>query len=128
MKRLALILILFSSFAFAQKQDSAKKQLGLIVKTDVLISANYSSIVASYAYTNIPNNVSYPITNNFQANIQTMGGGFSNGFQYYLFKRITLDLLVGLGVRKQIKIIGPIVGNNGVEFIGRFALNIGYKF
>ena len=78
------------------------------------------------------------ITN--QVNI---GGGISNGVQFYIFKRITIDVLLELGVLSGNPVYNNVVITNPyispadlcgcvtqppIQFYGRFAINIGYKF
>jgi hypothetical protein len=59
---------------------------------------------------------------------QDIGGGIINGIQFYVFKKVVVDFLLGLGARKPIKSEGPIYTEYVLKGQIRGAINIGYKF
>ena len=54
------------------------------------------------------------------------GEGLINGVQFYLFKHLTLDCLVGIG-RTNIEVANGWKQKEG-DWLGRIAINVGYKF
>ncbi len=207
MKNLTIILILISFSAFAQKSDSTKKQLGLIVKADVLVpiishlsklnefsltveklfkqrhslqltyvkswynkntfvhnpatesgtdkNSTYQIIpeykffiskkkahtgyyIGAYAkfistYEKSISSITSPIIRSdiFEYSMYSISEGVINGFQFYFFNHLTLDVLLGIGVREVIEfnqIQGNFGGNSSALFDLRAAINIGYKF
>jgi uncharacterized protein DUF3575 len=208
MKKLSLILFLFSVSAFAQKTDSTKKQLGLVVKGDILtpiigliVEQGYCSFTIekllkkrhSIQLTYFESWLHYP--DNWKLNLLqlmpeykffvskkklcsgyyigafgqfihykeifennpggnelnvenykevALGGGISNGVQFYVFKKITIDILLGVGLYKPIyfydiqtynsfngvitRVNFPEQYYNAAQFNFRAAINIGYKF
>ncbi len=57
--------------------------------------------------------------------------GFINGYQLYLFKHITIDFLLGLGVKSPVKykvVEGNIENDYKSSLIFRAAVNIGVRF
>ena len=181
------------------KQDSTKKQLGLIVKADVLLGVvdgeryNYYNIhsfactaeklfckrhsiqltINDYWSNTSSSKISIlslipeykffvtkknPYTNyyigayvrytNYYSNYLPditkegkIGGGISNGIQFYFAKVITLDVLVGVGIINKTPIYQspkPSYNSHGGLSLGarepstitdlRFAINIGYRF
>jgi hypothetical protein len=73
----------------------------------------------------------------------SLGGGISNGVQFYLFKRITIDVLLGIGILKPINynviqvyeydlnngtVITTINKSYRFYYDARLAINIGFKF
>lgn len=209
MKKLTFILFLLSVYAFAQKTDSTKKQIGLVVKGDILLpiinligniqterNGNYNyvyycpftvekllkkrhSIQLSF-FKNWTQNLYYAEWNyNQWALIPeykyfiskkksytgyyigsfgeffsekvlqsddalsrgfktiSIGGGISNGVQFYVFKKITIDILLGVGILKPIsnQVLYGSYGPSPFDktfyqsyFTYRAAINIGYKF
>ena len=210
MKKLTLILLLLSLSVFAQKPDGTKKQLGLVIKGDILMpillisnanvfifNNNYCSFTlekllkkrrsiqltffedwGQWGNPPIPyyifnkwallpeykffvskkkahtgyyvgvwgqfmNDKEINQRNNIIENYKTvyLGGGISTGVQFYIFKRITIDALIGFGVLKPIYYYDTRWNVNGIvqqltfqkdyytsQFNPRLAINIGYKF
>lgn len=63
----------------------------------------------------------------------SFGGGISNGVQLYVFKRITIDVLIGFGILKPVSYhvlygnYGPFDKSYYINSV-RAALNLGYTF
>ena len=227
MNRIVIIILFLISFsAFAQQADSAKKQIGLIFKVDVLMPVyslmntdhykifsftaeklfskrhslqltilsltqnykstnesnypliythtdNFSSIAiipeykffaskkknctgyyvgvfAQYLYDTekYTNNTFVPagffyysmggvnvvgpttISNSDQLVYQRLAIGLMNGIQYYLFKHLVIDCLIGIGPVGTISQNGSSISTNNKigQLIPRAAINLGYKF
>lgn len=70
-------------------------------------------------------------THNFEDINYNMGCGFINGVQFYLYKRIVIDCMLGLGVTEAFKntvLQGDIEENRDPKAYITAAINIGYKF
>ena len=73
--------------------------------------------------------VSNPTT--LQYDYHSIGAGLIYGYESYLFKKICFDILLGIGVRKEVD-SRPL--DTFINFFSqprlerRLALNIGYKF
>ena len=203
MKKLTLILLLLSFSVFAQNPDSTKKQLGLVIKGDILLpiiglfdegyycsftiekflkkrhsiqltyfefwlntpdgsKSNYRQLIPEYKFFVSKKKLcnGYYIgaygqflseKYNFQNNegggwvierykTILIGGGICTGVQFYLLKKLTIDVMFGLGIVKPINYYEAYFYDGGAHplifdktwyapyYNGRAAINIGYKF
>ncbi|MHB8261632.1 MAG: DUF3575 domain-containing protein [Bacteroidia bacterium] len=98
--------------------------------------------IGAYGYFNFLNNERVDGAYQGIYKALNIGGGISNGLQFYLFKRITINVLLEIGVLRTKPAFYNDVEINPIPVCGcvrepalpafelnsRFAINIGYKF